>query len=162
MGNRVTEGCLKCQPLCRKEAVLAGDCYRISVLTPALVRLEYSPEGIFEDRATQVVLNRDFPVPEFQVKETERELVLFTECLELHYDRGPFTAEGLFIRTKGAGSSGAPVRGTAGWTPEIRPGPGTPPWIPAATPRCRDRRPDTSAEPPPARSPSADRVRTEW
>ncbi len=107
MGNRVTEGCLKCQPLCRKEAVLAGDCYRISVLTPALVRLEYSPEGIFEDRATQVVINRDFPVPEFQVKETERELVLFTECLELHYDRGPFTAEGLFIRTKGAGSSGA-------------------------------------------------------
>ena len=34
------------------------------MLTTALIRFEYSEDGGFEDRATQMVCNRDFPVPE--------------------------------------------------------------------------------------------------
>lgn len=55
---------LEAHPVSKKEAIIQGDCYRITMLTSALVRLEYNSEGVFEDRATQSVLNRDFPVPE--------------------------------------------------------------------------------------------------
>ncbi len=51
-------------PVCRKEAVIVGDHFRITMLTTALIRFEYSEDGGFEDRATQMVCNRDFPVPD--------------------------------------------------------------------------------------------------
>ena len=47
-------------PLCRKESIIQGDHYRISMLTTALVRLEYSESGVFEDRPTQMVIDRNF------------------------------------------------------------------------------------------------------
>ncbi len=37
------------------------------MLTEALVRLEYSEDGEFEDRATQMVFCRDFPKTEYRV-----------------------------------------------------------------------------------------------
>ena len=46
-------------------AVIRGDHYRITVLTPSLLRLEYSKEDYFEDRATQSVIDRSFEVPAF-------------------------------------------------------------------------------------------------
>lgn len=52
----------------KKEAVICGDGYRITALTSSLLRLEYSESGDFEDRATQSVINRDFPVPAFSVE----------------------------------------------------------------------------------------------
>ena len=64
---------LEAHPVSKKEAIIQGDCYRITMLTSALVRLEYNSEGVFEDRATQSVLNRDFPVPEFKVVEDEED-----------------------------------------------------------------------------------------
>ena len=77
---------LEAHPVSKKEAIIQGDCYRITMLTSALVRLEYNSEGVFEDRATQSVLNRDFPVPEFKVVEDEEELVIYTDSLEIHYN----------------------------------------------------------------------------
>lgn len=94
---------LESHPVCNREAVIQGENYRITMLTPALIRLEYSDKGQFEDRATQSVLNRDFPVPEFKVVETEEELSVYTEVLELHYDRKPFAANGLMIKVNGGG-----------------------------------------------------------
>ena len=44
---------LEAHPVSKKEAIIQGDCYRITMLTSALVRLEYNSEGVFEDRATQ-------------------------------------------------------------------------------------------------------------
>lgn len=92
---------MECHPMCRKESVVQGEKYRITVLTPALVRLEYSEEGKFEDRATQMVMNRDFPVPEYKVVETEEELAIYTDSLQIHYDRGPFSPNGLVIKVVG-------------------------------------------------------------
>ena len=93
---------LDCNPKCKPQAIIQGDKYRISVLTEALVRLEYSQEGKFEDRATQMVVNRDFPEVSYEVKETEDELVLYTSCLELHYNKQEFSSNGLFISVKGS------------------------------------------------------------
>ena len=92
---------LETHPVCRPESAVQGEHYRITVLTPSLFRLEYSSSGVFEDRPTQAVLNRDFSVPAFHVKETREELSIYTEFLELHYNRQPFDANGLSIRVKG-------------------------------------------------------------
>lgn len=94
---------LESHPVCGDGAAIVGDKYRITVLTPALLRLEYNEKGVFEDRATQSVLNRDFSVPQFRVEKTPDELSIYTEILELHYDRKPFTAQGLRIKVNGCG-----------------------------------------------------------
>ena len=65
-----------CRPA--PEAVIQGGTYRFTVLTGALIRLEYSEIGVFTDRPTQTVLNRSFPVPAFRVEETEDSLQIFT------------------------------------------------------------------------------------
>lgn len=91
---------IKSCPLCRREAVVQGDKYRISVLTPQLFRLEYNEAGIFEDRPTQCVINRDFPVPAFAVYDTEHSLKIVTERVELLYDKQKFSQNGLSLTVK--------------------------------------------------------------
>ena len=86
-------------------AVVKGEKYRITVLTPELFRLEYSESGSFDDEMTQIVVNRLFPVPEFSVKETEDEIQIITEKAELHYNRRPFEKCGLWIRIRGNGAN---------------------------------------------------------
>ena len=44
---------LKVRPIARRESMIQGENYRITVLTESLLRLEYSRDGIFEDRATR-------------------------------------------------------------------------------------------------------------
>ena len=75
--------------------IIQGKNYRITVLTPRLLRLEYSGDGVFNDAATQTVLNRNFPEAAFQVKETEEELQLMTDYLQLKYDKQEFKSHGL-------------------------------------------------------------------
>ena len=106
-------------PAAPKEAVVQGDSYRISVLTPWLLRMEYSQSGEFEDRSTQCVLNRDFPVPQFQIFEKEDSLTILTEGLIFQYDKKPFSPNGLSIQVRGTrsawnyGDEPEDLRGTA-------------------------------------------------
>lgn len=60
---------LDMQPQAKEAAMVAGTNYRFTVLTSRLIRLEYSSTGHFEDRATRMAINRDFPVPAYQVTE---------------------------------------------------------------------------------------------
>ena len=92
---------LETHPVCREASVIQGEKYRITLLTSSLVRLEYSDDGSFEDRATQAVLNRDFPTPVFRVKETTDEIAIYTDYLEIYYNREAFSASGLMIRVVG-------------------------------------------------------------
>lgn len=78
---------IQAEPVCRKENIIQGADYRISVLTAGLVRLEYSEKGIFEDRPTQVVWNRDLGVCDYQVTDTEDSLEIITDRIHLHYDK---------------------------------------------------------------------------
>ncbi len=90
--------------ICKKEAFIQGRQYRITVLTPSLLRLEYSDTGYFEERPTQSVLNRDFPLPQFSVThEThngEEWLIVETEKLRLRYNGMMFSPDGLQIQVK--------------------------------------------------------------
>ena len=92
---------LPTRPVADSANVVQGDGYRITVLDAGLLRLEYSPEGRFEDRPSQTVLNRDFGRATFDLVEDERELELHTERLHLVYDKQPFSPQGLSVLAKG-------------------------------------------------------------
>jgi alpha-glucosidase (family GH31 glycosyl hydrolase) len=87
----------KVYPAAPDENIVAGDTYRFTLLTPSLIRLEYSPDGNFEDRATQVVMNRHFDAVNFQHTETADELVITTQTFRLTYNKKPFSRYGLQI-----------------------------------------------------------------
>ena len=78
--------------------IVQGEKFRISVLTERLIRLEYQKDGIFEDRATQRVVNRQFAVPQFKVNETSEQIEIITEYLHVVYDKQSFSKSGLSIR----------------------------------------------------------------
>ena len=71
--------------IANEKSIIQGQKYRFTVLTERLIRLEYSEEGIFEDRPTKLVWNRNFEVPEFHVKEDEKYLELTTKYFKLYY-----------------------------------------------------------------------------
>lgn len=81
--------------------MVVGDKYRISVLTEGLIRLEYSPDGIFEDRATQSVLFRDFPKTAFKMVCGKDGIEIHTSRLHLRYNEKEFSGHGLSIQVKG-------------------------------------------------------------
>ena len=70
-----------------KAVVTAGNA-RFTVLTPEMIRIEYSPKGIFEDKATFAVINRELPVPKFSKKESGGFLTITTDRLSLRYRLG--------------------------------------------------------------------------
>ncbi len=88
-------------PVCPEESVIQGEKYRISILTPWLFRLEYSEEGKFEDRPTQCVQNRCFPIAEYQIFDTEHSLKIVTEGIQMIYDKQKFSKNGLSLQVKG-------------------------------------------------------------
>ena len=90
-------------PVAPEESVVTWKNYRFTVLTPALIRIEYDPNGEFEDMATQTVLNRDFETPEFDVKDTDEMLEILTEKAHLifHKEEGGFTKYNLRIEALG-------------------------------------------------------------
>lgn len=76
-----------------------GEHYRITVLTPALLRLEYAPNGCFEDRASQCVFYRDFSACAYEKTIVDGVLRIQTQALELTYQENmPFDRQSLSIR----------------------------------------------------------------
>ena len=70
-----------------EKAILKGKNYRITILTERLVRLEYSEDGIFEDRPTKMVLHRDFPVPLFTIRQDFNFLEITSKYFKLTYTK---------------------------------------------------------------------------
>jgi len=93
------------RPQADPAAVVQGDQFRITVLTSGLLRLEYSLNGVFEDRASAFALFRDLPVPSFRLIDTDHHLEIVTDRVHLVYDRGPFSTSGLSIQVRGNVSS---------------------------------------------------------
>lgn len=92
----------KTTPKCKEKAVVKGDKYRFTILTPSLIRMEYNENGAFEDRATQIVTNRDFEVPEYKVIQRGETLIIRTTRLEVIYHRNyPFNESSLTARFYG-------------------------------------------------------------
>ena len=89
------------RPAACKENMVAGERYRFTVLTDCLIRMEYDPDGIFEDRASQSVFFRDLPAVPFSVKREDGQLRIETGKLVLQYrENAPFSADSLLLRLK--------------------------------------------------------------
>ena len=85
-------------PEASKEAqVICGNA-RFTVLTPRLIRMEWAEDGIFEDRATLGIVNRNLPVPAFKVKKSSSKTVITTSGLTLEYKgNGRFDEDNLSV-----------------------------------------------------------------
>ena len=67
------------------KSVILGAQYRFTVLKEGLLRLEYSKEGVFTDAPTELVWFRNFPTPEFTIREDNHFLELSTKIFKLTY-----------------------------------------------------------------------------
>lgn len=85
------------RPKADERFVISGDKYRFTVLTDRMMRLEYSENGVFEDRATRLAFDRCFDTPDFEHYEEGGMLHIKTAHLHLTYDKKPFSEEGLVI-----------------------------------------------------------------
>ncbi|SFC56819.1 Alpha-glucosidase, glycosyl hydrolase family GH31 [Alkalibacterium subtropicum] len=65
--------------------IIKGNTYRFTVLTNKLVRMEYSKNGIFEDRPTQIVKNRELGEVDYELKETHQMIEIITDSFHLRY-----------------------------------------------------------------------------
>ena len=54
--------------LIKRAYMIIGNKYRITILTGRLIRLEYNEQGIFEDRITKTVVNRDFDKVSYELR----------------------------------------------------------------------------------------------
>ena len=68
-----------------KDSYITGKKYRFTILSSRLIRLEYNPEGLFEDRPTSVVVNRAFPKVPYSVTESETLIQIDTGVFTLTY-----------------------------------------------------------------------------
>ncbi len=88
-------GCAVAQnPVAPAEAVVTAGKARFTVLTPEMVRIEYSDKGTFEDRATFAVINRRMEkVADFAKTEDGEFIYIMTDKLRLKYrkDTNPMT-----------------------------------------------------------------------
>src|ERR1700712_2519102 len=87
-------------------AVVAAGHARFTVLTSKLIRMEWSADGVFEDRASFVFLNRKMAVPKSTRKITfagkNPEYTIATDALRVEYrpalaSDGRFTADSLTV-----------------------------------------------------------------
>ncbi len=69
------------------KCIFKGNKYRITILSNTLVRIEYNEFGAFLDAPTQLVVNRNFPLPEINVKQDEKYLEIKTPKFTLHYTK---------------------------------------------------------------------------
>lgn len=83
-----------------KNAIVQGENYRFTVLTPSMIRMEYSEKGVFVDKKTQMVVNRTFDVPEYTVNEKNGELIIETDKARLVYTGGRFAGNNLRIEQR--------------------------------------------------------------
>lgn len=75
-------------PTANPDAVVDAGKMRFTILTPQMIRIQYSAASNFEDRATFGVVNRNLPVPEFTTTEDDTYLYITTSALQLRYRKG--------------------------------------------------------------------------
>ena len=89
----------KVRPYAPENSTVSGKICRVTVLSSRLLRVEFAPDGHFEDRASQMAFFRDFADAAFTGKMENGVLTVQTEQLLLTCTDGvPFSADTLSIR----------------------------------------------------------------
>lgn len=88
-------------PLANPKAVIQSGQARFTVLTPRLIRMEWTSTPPFMDKPTLTVINRNLPVPKFSSRVENTDLIIRTDELELRYKTGSgkFNADNLVVTT---------------------------------------------------------------
>lgn len=102
-------------PIADSKAVVVSGSARFTILTPRLIRMEWSADGKFVDRASLAAVNRKLPAPEFTTSREGGWLQIRTPVLTLRYreNAGRFDAENLRVAISIDGK-------TIDWTPAAR------------------------------------------
>ncbi len=92
-------------PIADPKAVLRQGPVQFTVLTDRLIRMEFDPQGQFEDRPSQAFWQRRQPVPIFKQTVTAEKIEIETDYLHLRYTFNPrgFTRNSLWIQLKHSG-----------------------------------------------------------
>ncbi len=73
------------------KVIVQGGNYRLSVISERIVRLEFSPNGQFIDRPTQLIKKRNIGLPDFSVRQDANIVEITTKYYSLNYIKGqPF------------------------------------------------------------------------
>lgn len=96
---------VKASPVAKSGNIVVFGKARFTWLTSRMIRCEYAPDCVFEDRASQHFWHRDCELVEFKKVESEGVLKLVSNALELTYSGGAFTEDSLKIRLKEGGLS---------------------------------------------------------
>ena len=86
---------------------------RLSVITPRILRVERSADGVFEDRPTQMVFERNFANPQFSVTENGNKVTILTKQKEFSVDLNTLSVS---VKKDGkwvSSHSGKNLKGTA-------------------------------------------------
>ena len=95
-----------------RKCIVRGQNFRFSILTPRLIRLEYNANGVFEDRATSLVVNRTFNNSVFTMATDENFITISTEYFTLRYAKEkPLTSNTIKVTVNGTNKE---------WTPGYR------------------------------------------
>ena len=99
MTNQPAYTRLEFDSLADPAAVVVAGAARFTVLDSRLIRIEFDPDGRFEDWPSQVFWFRRRPVPPFKVDHQGERLILITEQLRLEYagNDAPFAADTLSV-----------------------------------------------------------------
>jgi alpha-glucosidase (family GH31 glycosyl hydrolase) len=110
-------------PVANPKAIVQKNDVRFTVLTPQLIRMEWSKDRQFEDHASLVFINRDLPVPNYTVRNEHGWTVIQTDALVLKYKNrsGKFSAQNLSVTLQLSGKPvvwkpGTPDKGNLGGT----------------------------------------------
>ena len=97
---------LRGEPVADPRACVVHGETRFSVLTPRLIRIEWAPDGNFDDRPTYAFPNRRAPAPPFHFAVAQDTLTLDTGALRLRRIglRGPHSAANLSLELSVAGT----------------------------------------------------------
>ena len=85
-------------PKASAKAVVTDGNARFTVLTDRLIRMEWAEDGVFEDRATLGIVNRELPVPKFTSAKKNGILTIKTGKVTLTYRGGRFAPENLQVK----------------------------------------------------------------
>jgi len=79
---------IKYNPVANENAIIKSKNVRFTLLTPGLIRMEWSEDGEFEDLASLTFVNRNLSVPEFSHKIKDGILEITTSRFVLKYKIG--------------------------------------------------------------------------
>ena len=68
-----------------KENVVQGENFRFTILTPRLIRMEYSENGKFENRPTQFARYRDNERVKFEYQDNDKYILIRTKYFQVTY-----------------------------------------------------------------------------